>query len=422
MYCPKCGTSNENSSCYCFSCGTALGSNAVESSVSSPVSSTSQTDTFYSGVSPEVSSAPPIKKSRKKTVLIFVFTGMFLIIIALAAALFFFLSRDPVSDYLSLLTEKDYDRAAVLYDKEIEPYADKMEDLKQSVQERLKNLEQQFIDEKLSYEEVIKQIDVYQYVKDLPTYFSDTNGRIRALYGSRIAYKNGMSYESNKQYVNAIQELQKVIAADSHYDEAQKKIESLMPFYKKEMLANAKKLADAKKYEEAIESLNEALIMLPKDPDLAAKRKEYQSLQKKADEAAEKKRLEDAKKNQKLTVTSCRAYDVGYSIILRRGEVVVKNKTNKVVKDYTVGMLLFDDNGYPVDVEYSFQGEGNLMRGKSSSANVLAGQSNGENSYWDIPDRATRIKACVISATFMDGTTWSNDYFDSWFLAEKDRY
>ena len=92
MYCPKCGTSNENSSCYCFSCGTALGSNAVESSVSSPVSSTSQTDTFYSGVSPEVSSAPPIKKSRKKTVLTFVFTGMFLIIIALAAALFFFLS------------------------------------------------------------------------------------------------------------------------------------------------------------------------------------------------------------------------------------------------------------------------------------------------------------------------------------------
>lgn len=87
-----------------------------------------------------------------------------------------------------------------------------------------------------------------------------------------------------------------------------------------------------------------------------------------------------------------------------------------------MGMLLFDDNGYPVDVEYSFQGEGNLMRGNSLSATVLAGQSNGENSYWDIPDRATRIKACVISATFMDGTTWSNDYFDSWFLAEKDRY
>ena len=150
----------------------------------------------------------------------------------------------------------------------------------------MENLEQQFIDEKLSYEEVIKQIDVYQYVKDFPTYFSDTNGRIRALNGSRIAYKNGISYENNKQYVNAINELQKVIAADSHYEEAQKKIESLMPFYKKEMLANAKKLADAKKYEEAIESLNEALIMLPKDSDLTAKRKEYQSLKKKADEAA----------------------------------------------------------------------------------------------------------------------------------------
>lgn len=169
-------------------------------------------------------------------------------------------------------------------------------------------------------------------------------------------------------------------------------------------------------------NISEALGVLKNDADLIAKKTFCETKKTEKEESDKKAKLEELKNNQKVTVQSALAYDDGYSFVFRKATVVVRNNTNQVLKDYTVGILMFDNNGYPIEVRYSFQGDENLFRGRGQSANVQPGGTYGSNQYWDIEDNATKIKACVIRAEFYDGSTWENEYFNYWLEDNKGRY
>lgn len=107
------------------------------------------------------------------------------------------------------------------------------------------------------------------------------------------------------------------------------------------------------------------------------------------------------------------------SFIYNDGYVVVKNMSDKVVKNFSVGILMFDKNGYPINDKYS---NTNSKVGKSDTPNIQPNGVFGRNHYWYIDGEAYKIKACVIEAEFYDGTTWYNEYYDLLLEKEKNKY
>ena len=86
--------------------------------------------------------------------------------------------------------------------------------------------------------------------------------------------------------------------------------------------------------------------------------------------------------------------------------------------------MLFDGNGYPVDVEYSmYQGTyENEFNCEHGSCNVTAGSSYGWNRYFSLPDNCKKVKACVRRVEYTDGTTWNNPYYDYWVKENYSKY
>ena len=152
MICSQCGKEIDSPSQFCPYCGIAIPSSAVENA--------GQTE-FFNPVSGEIPNTPapaqdvaPVKKwSRKKLVLTLTFSGLFIIIAVLAISLYVLLTRDPVSKYISLVSEGNRTDAAALYTAEIDSNADVKERLEQAVHERLDDILKQYTDETISYSE-----------------------------------------------------------------------------------------------------------------------------------------------------------------------------------------------------------------------------------------------------------------------------
>ena len=136
-------------------------------------------------------------------------------------------------------------------------------------------------------------------------------------------------------------------------------------------------------------------------------------------------RIQELKDNQKVKVLKAYAFNDGYYYVFRKATTVIQNCTNQVLKNATIVVLQFDNNGYPVNADYSMyaeSGASNSVRIGADSINVQPGGTWGSNRNASIADDATRVKACVKSAEFYDGTTWHNPYYDHWLETEKDRY
>ena len=126
--------------------------------------------------------------------------------------------------------------------------------------------------------------------------------------------------------------------------------------------------------------------------------------------------LEDAKVHPEVSVTSVR---VAKSFIFNDAFVSLKNNTDKVVKNVIIGVLTFDNNGYPCYESYE---NSNLSRCSADAVNIQPGATWGGNSYWYVANDTAYIKACVISADYYDAPSWENPYFDVWLAQESTRY
>jgi uncharacterized OB-fold protein/thioredoxin-like negative regulator of GroEL len=105
--------------------------------------------------------------------------------------------------------------------------------------------------------------------------------------------------------------------------------------------------------------------------------------------------------------------------------VVIKNGSDKVVKQYVVAMIMLDSDGFLLhnSYDYNYYGYTNVYVGKRDSVNIQPGETYGSTSYngptsfyWMIDGGGIckKILACVVSAEFDDGTTWNNSYYDAW--------
>lgn len=323
--------------------------------------------------------------------------------------------------YEEMIADSDVDKKVSLFNSGLlnDQYVSNIQENALSEMEQLQN---DFISEKIAIDNVKATCDIYVKYKN-----SDISSKAKSVYeycqkldNSRSAYKEGIELADSRKYESALQSLNNVISEDSNFDSAQKKIEEIVPLYKTEVMSSVDKSVASNKYDAAIKSL-ESLLKYCSDSDVSSKLTSVKNQKKKYDDEQEQIKIEGYKNNQQVEVTSTRVYDDGYYITLMRAEVKIKNNSNKTAKEVSFGLLLFDGNGYPVDVEWTmYQGtHSNEFNCAFNSCNVTAGSTYGGNKYYDVPDNCRKAKACVRSVTYTDGSTWSNPYYEYWL---KDNY
>ena len=207
----------------------------------------------------------------------------------------------------------------------------------------------------------------------------------------------------------------KVIEEDKNYNTAKEKIEKNKPSVKQQAISQMDNCAAVNDFNTGLKIVSNMEKIFTNDSDINRYKTDFENRK-------EAHRNQELKDNQKVKVIKAYAYNDGYYSIFRKATVVVQNCSSQVLKEYTVGILQFDSNGYPVEVEYSYQGDNNCFMGRGQSANVQPGGTYGGNRYWNIADNATKVKACVKTAEFYDGGTWTNPYYEHWLETEKGRY
>lgn len=358
-----------------------------------------------------------ILKNKKKILI----AGSIVIVLTLIISIILIINQ-PIRKYLKLVDNQKIDEAKVIYFEKIKNDSKMNDKLYNELKDRLYNIRDKFYKNDVMFEDTKKELDKYEKIEIIKDIYIEVKSYIENLNNSRNAYNSAVEDERNEDFINAVIQYNNIIEEDTNYQSAINKIAELKEKCINKLLEETDKLVDSNDFEAAIEKITKISEIYSEDENLLKKKDEYTKQKIENEEKLKNEKIENLKNNQQVSVEKAYTFNAGYSIILRRATVAIKNNTDKVIKDYTVGILQFDDSGYPVEVKYSMYGEGNLFRGSEVSANVQPGETYGNDRYWNIADKATKIKACVSSVEFYDGTTWNNEYYQYWLEQEKNNY
>ncbi|MCC8023707.1 MAG: DUF5780 domain-containing protein [Clostridium sp.] len=281
----------------------------------------------------------------------------------------------------------------------------------------IEEMQNKYIAEEIEYDAVKGVCDNYKKYKNdtISSKAKEVSVYTENLNNSRNGFALGMKAIEEKKYETALANLSKVIKEDISYEAAQAKMVEVTALYKTEVMEDVQKKIESNNYSPAISSL-EALKKYCSDSDVSSKLNDVKKQKEVYDKEQERIKIEGYKNNQEVEVISTRVYDDGYYIRLMRSEVIVKNNSNKTAKTIVFGLLQFDSNGYPVDVQYNmYQGTySNELNCAFNSCNVTAGSKYGSSNYYDVPDNCRKAKACVRNVEYTDGSKWVNPYYEYW--------
>lgn len=359
--------------------------------------------------------------------------------------------RNLLSDYQTALSESDYDTALILYQDNNDFNNINSTILTEAIESEDYSLVNDLLNTNLYSEEVTETIyndtcekilvivDQYEAgtleydsaCDDIEKYEALTNGSVQSrckksletlsdLKDSKYAYTKGLAYLNEKDYESAAKYLTQVIKDDPNYADAQVKATEAIDQLESYTWGSIDAMISINNFDEAINQLKTLQQYRPSD-ELSNKIQEVQNERAEYNKQQEALKIEELKQSQLVEVTNCRAYNRGYYYTFMYGSVTVKNNSDKVVKTVDFTILMFDDSGYPVDADYKIYTDtyANSMRCEHNSCNIEPSEEYGSNWQFTLPEKCRKIKACVRSVEYIDGSIWTNDYYDYWL---KDNY
>lgn len=423
VICSRCKTENNESSKFCCQCGNDLTINVdapanedLKSLADSLNEQAVHTEKQPFNLNKALSEFPKkiggwLKKSiffRKKKNTIITFSSVLLI-----ALLVFGIFNSGYIAFTAAYNMGKYDAA-----KSIQGWSFNSNGVKSNIEKFVISKTESYYDdfsvEKITYEEANEKFDI---AKDF-TSNKEAKNKADKLQTSRTSYAKAEEYEKNGDTFNAVMEYLKVIEEDKNFNSAKEKIEKNKPSVKQQAISRMDDCATVNDFNTGLKIVSDMEKIFSNDSDINNYKKDFE-------ERKEAHRIQELKDNQKVKVLSASTFNDGYYIVIRKGNAIIQNCSDKVLKEATIVFLMFDSNGYPVDADYSMYAENgveNTHRGGTGSINLQPGNTFGRGYGWDIPDNATRVKACVKTAEFYDGGTWTNPYFEHWLETEKDRY
>jgi len=386
MFCSKCGTENSTDSGFCKKCGAPL-STGIESR---------HKNKWY--------------RNKRKLLISLIMT---IIVIIVVAGIITF--NNPVSAFKQNITDNHPEEAMNIYNEEIKGKGDKEDKVHTFLKDEIGEIQKSYSDEKIDYTTAKARLDTIRSTQLVDRNVESALTKMDKLYYSRVAYKKAEEFSKNQDLLNALIEYEKVIKEDKNYDKAQEQLANNEKDYKKQVLTNVEEYVKNEEYGKAVNLLTDALTVLPDHADLLAKQSVYQKAQEDKLAVKRQKEMDELIANQELKVVGTNVVP-DYFSINDQAQVIVKNNTQKVVKNFTVGILMYDSNGYPVKSGI-IAGENELFRGKAEAVNIQPGQSFGSENVWNLyTDYGTvsKINACIIDVEYFDGSSWTNGYYDYW--------
>lgn len=403
MKCNKCDTENSDESVFCNKCGAKLLSNN-EKEEKRLIKIKDRLKLF------RIKDRLKIFNNKKNNIIM----GSALIILIFIVSIIFYVNN-PVSKFKSAIADNNQAEATTLYNEKIKGNSDKEKKINMYLKDEVSKIENSFIEDKVDYDKAKKILETIKNTGLISSEVNTTIDKINRVNDSRSAFKKAEEFIKESDYVNAIKEYKNVIQDDKNYEKAKKQIQDNKDKYKEQVLKDAEESANSNDYDKAVSLIKESTSIIENDSDLNAKLAVYNKKldDKKAEERKEK--IDQLKGKQEIEVISSSIVP-DYFKLNDEAEIIVKNNTNKVVKKYTVGILMYDSNGYPLK-SGTLAGGNELFQGKADSVNIQPGQSSGQNYVWNLYTNygtINKIIACPINVEYYDGSKWTNDYYQYW--------
>lgn len=388
MRCKKCDTELQEDNLFCNKCGTKTSSEYSEK-----------------------------LGNKKKWILI----GGIIGVVIIFGLTLLFLNSSPVASFKNAVQGNKYVDALEIYENKIKGDLIKESEVEAFIKEDIEDVKQSFSNRKLDYNAAIIRLETIQKTNLLKSEVSVALSEINKLNDSRTAFKTGEELLKNNNLKDGLASLSNVIEDDDdNYSAALDLIRDTSAIYKSSILRESESLSSEQNYDEAIKVIIEALAILTNDSDLTSKKVVYEKLNQEKLNAELKKKVDRLKENQEISVVSAKVVRTGTYIDFYHTQVVVKNNTDKVLKNYIAKWFAYDSNGYPIKL-----GSSDFLDGGSATAvNVQPGKSYGSDSGWSIysgGEKAKTIIAVIKEAEYYDGTKWENGYYDYWIEEYKEK-
>ena len=319
--------------------------------------------------------------------------------------------NNPKNTMLRAIEAGDFNAAIIVYNSDIKGNTNDEQNIKNELSNKITSTFEDYKSNKIEYTKALGIIEAIIKMKLVDSLGEEIKGEIISLEDSKIAYAKGMEFYNSKNTIGAITELSKVISTDPKYAESQQLIKSMYESYKSEIIKQCDEYIDKQEYEKAISTINEALLVLPDDAGFIAKLENYKTMN-----------IEKLMSEQQLSVESASLYVYGYYINFYGINAIVKNNTpDKVVKQFSIGMLAYDKDGYPLIIDSPDV----LKQGYAENCNIKPGATYGKDTYWslynDNEDKIKTVLACVIDVKYYDDTEWENPYYQYWLAQYEDK-
>lgn len=399
MKCKKCGHENGDSAQFCNSCATKLNKNESH---------------YIQNLKDK------IKGFDKRKKYIVLGSSIGIIIIIITGIIFF---SNPILKFEKAIKSSDIVKATSIYNDSIKDNKKMQDKANALIKDEVSNIEKDFKNENMAYDKAKNELDNIKSIGIIPLEINDSMQKIDKLNNSRTAFNKAEGYLKEYDYLNAIKQYTLVIKDDKNFDNSQKKIKDNTGKYKEQVLKSAEESVSNNDYDKAVSILSGVDTIIKTDDEIISKLSDYRKKleEKKAQE--QKQKMDELKRKQQIEVISTSTSPIVLGGNGTHAKVIVKNNTNKVVKEYNVGILMYDKNGHPVG---PISGVINLLERETEVNNLFEGKSDlliqpgqlaGEKDYWDLKNNygiIEKIIACPISAEYYDGSTWSNEYYQYW--------
>lgn len=338
------------------------------------------------------------KISKKKIIII---TIVSLFVIGGIGGFFYF--NNPISKFKHDINENNYVGANAIFNDKIKGNSDKESQVDSFLTNKINEIQTSYKNNKIDYNKAKTELQTIKNTSLESNEADSALDKIQKLYNSKNSFDKAEKYIKENDFVNAIKEYENVIYGDNeNYNKAKEDIKKYKSKYKEQILNQAKDFATKQDYKNAVALLNNADSILKNDNDITVEKTEYQE-----------KYEKQLQGNQQMAVFGTMIIPDS-SNIDDEVSVTVQNKTNKVVKKYVIGVLMYDDKGYPLKSGI-LAGENELFKGKAEDVNIQSQQYC--NNTWDLYTDYGAIKqtiACVQEVDYYDNSTWKNPYFDIW--------
>ena len=355
------------------------------------------------------------KKNKKNIILIIV--GI-VIIIAIVEIIKYF--NSPVMKFKQNLDNVDVSKLQEIYST-TQDYDEKKK-IEKIFEDKLKTIVKEFENGTKGYEDAIEEVDRYKEIKGFESDITSSKENIEKIKTSKDNFGEGQNYEKDGNMLEAIKSYSKVIELDkSNYQIAQKYIENNKKELKNKILEEVDNLIGNDDYVTANQKLKELQEILKDDNDIIAKSNQIK-------DKAKEQEIEKYKNEQEITVESAKIivqddrYKALYPDMI---EVVIKNNSNKTIKDYNVAVLAYDSNNYPLKIkpQFNYSGGGFEFTGQADNVNIVAGATGGKDYGWKLDEKhgISKVLAIVKDATYYDGSKWENPYYTYWIEQYKEK-